>query len=244
MKRAKLIALIASIAATFTIATACESPDSQKRFDEYSEIVGNEPPSAELCDSEKRDISGKYFVRLQHSISRENHILLELDITPQGNNYKLIFQPLKTDMIKDEIDLVDENGDIVYRVDADGNLVLDKNGDPIPVRVRAPRDDARTPTGSAIVLENVPVTSKGELQANLDRIVVNGDANSFTWGEIEADISVTVASCAGGLLCAKGTLETYRPVPFKNKTVTFGATLVDTIDQDSKAPVDCDSDAE
>lgn len=241
MKRSKFLALVVGAAATFALTTACESPDSQSRFDEYSEIVGETEPTSELCDSEKRDIEGKYFMRLQHSIGPQNHIMMEVDVTPQGDNYKLVFQPLKADYTQEMINVLDEDGNIVYKLDEDGNPRLDKDGNPIPEKINAPRDDARAPAGDPIILENVEVSSNGEMHFEMERVVVDGEANTFTWGEIEADITLTVAVCSTGVICGKGSLQTYRPLQLTG-VANFGALEVDTVDLESTAPVDCDSD--
>lgn len=241
MKRSKFLALVVGAAATFALTTACESPDSQKRFDEYSEIVGEIPATSDLCESEKRDLTGTYFVRLQHSIGPPNHILMELTATQQGDKYKLVFQPLKADYTQEKIDLLDENGDIVYKLDANGDIRTDKDGNPIPEQINKPRDDARAPAGDPIILENVEVAANGEMEISMRRIVVDGEANTFTWGEIEADIDLNVALCTTGVICGKGTLKTYRPLQLDG-VANFGALEVESVDTTSTAPVDCDSD--
>lgn len=208
MKRVKFLFLSGALAASLVFAAACESPDSQARFDEYSEIVGDAPPQSELCDASIQDLSGKYFLRLQHSISANNHILMELDVVETGdNNYTLNFIPLKADILV--------------------------GGDPRP--------DAREPVGDPIVLENISQNAAGEFEVNLVDITVGGEANSFTGGDIVATINLTVAACDKGFLCGKGDLSTSKPLTFRNQKANFGAVAVDSIDQDSKAPIDCTS---
>src|SRR5699024_7898777 len=50
-----------------------------------------------------RDISGFYFVRLSHSVSPGQHILLSFDIEETGEDvYTIVVQPLLTDIGQDK----------------------------------------------------------------------------------------------------------------------------------------------
>lgn len=216
MKRASIIGLVASLATTFALTTACESPDAGARFDEYTSIVGDEAPPSELCDAEVRDMSGKYFFRLQHQLSPVHNILMELDIVSTAENtYTLTFMPLKADLVT--------------------------GGDPEDPEDW--RDDAREPVGTPIVVEGVQQSPNGEFDLELIQASVTGEANSLTGGEILADIFMTVAACSDGLICGDGKLDLFAPLALKNQRGTFGATLAnDGIDDSNTAPFSCSSD--
>lgn len=216
MKRASIIGLIASLATTFALTTACESPDSGARFDEYTGIVGDEAPDSELCDAEVQDLAGKYFFRLEHQLSNVHNILMELDITSTAENtYTLTFIPLKADLV------------------TGGSFENDEDR----------RPDAREPVGDPIVVENIQQSSNGEFQIELLEARVSGEANSLTGGEILADIYMTIAACSDGLICGDGKLDLYTPLAIKNQSGTFGATPADDgIDQSNTAPHSCTAD--
>lgn len=101
MKRANLLSVLAMSVFSLIFATSCVDPDPAGEFDTYSEFVGEAPAETDLCISENRDISGLYFVRLQHQIQLANHILLSFDIDRTGDTYTIVVQPLKADVDKD-----------------------------------------------------------------------------------------------------------------------------------------------
>lgn len=211
MKRANLLTIFATSVLVLLFANSCVDPDPAGEFDRYSELVGEAPAETGLCISENRDISGLYFVRLQHQISLENHILLSFDIDRTGDTYTIVVQPLKADVTKE--------------------------GDP--------RDDARTPTGDPIILENAEMDANGTIRMDLKRVIVSGEANSLTWSEIDADFDLTIVPCADEpeFLCGKADLELYKPLTTPTKG-TFGAVLVDDIDMSAVAPISCEGDPE
>lgn len=108
-----------------------------------------------------------------------------------------------------------------------------------------PRSDARTPAGDAIVIENAPMDSSGIIQVQLDHVIVDGEANSLTWSEIDADFDLTIGGCTGeaDFICGMADLKLYQPLDTDTEA-TFGAVRVDTIDMSSVAPVSCDGDEE
>ncbi len=98
MKLLNTIAPFVTGVATISLLFGCTTPDPEGRFEEFSEIKANEPiPEGNFCDARSQDIEGTYFVRIQHSISSKNHILMSLTVKENGGAYDLTFQPLKTD---------------------------------------------------------------------------------------------------------------------------------------------------
>lgn len=245
MKRANLFTSVAISAAVTLLTIGCTDPDPGKAFDQYTEIVGEGSDGTQgLCDAENRDLSGLYFVRLQHSISPPDHILMSFDVTNSSDGYKIVVQPLKTDFTSDKIDELDENGDPVCRTDSDGNIVYEKDN-PEQCRinqVNAPREDARTPAGNPIVVEGLTLDSNNELHIDLDQLRVDGTANSFTGGDILADIKLTVVGCVEdeAFICGKGRMDVFEPITFNNAKGNFGGVLVDEISSENVAPVTCD----
>lgn len=78
------------------LTTACESPDTQQRMDDYSEIVGDAPPAPEgLCPPQLADISGRFLLAIEHNFIPGIPIYFDLAVTATGENkYDLSFQPL------------------------------------------------------------------------------------------------------------------------------------------------------
>lgn len=249
MKRANLISAVTMCAVVTLFTYGCADPDPGGAFDQYTEIVGEESlGTAGLCDADDRDLSGFYFVRLQHDIGPSDHILMSFDVSQSGGKYNLVVQPLKTDVTNERINKLDENGDPICRVDKDGNIIYESN-DPEQCKyekIDAPREDARTPVGDPITLSGLEMDENGELHIELDQLRVDGQANSFTWGDILADISLTVVGCADDdqLICGVGNLDVFEPTNFPGRKGNFGGVLVDEITTDSKAPLSCDADPE
>src|SRR5699024_239313 len=126
MKRANLISAVTMCAVVTLFTYGCADPDPGGAFDQYTEIVGEESlGTAGLCDADDRDLSGFYFVRLQHDIGPSDHILMSFDVSQSGGKYNLVVQPLKTDVTNERINKLDENGDPICRVDKDGNIIYE-----------------------------------------------------------------------------------------------------------------------
>lgn len=245
MKRANLFTSVAMSAAVTMFAVGCTDPDPGGAFDQYTEIVGEGTEGTKgLCDAENRDLSGLYFVRLQHSISPPDHILMSFDVAQGSDGYKIVVQPLKTDFTSEKIDELDENGDPVCRRDKDGNIIYQKdNPDQCRInQVNAPREDARTPAGDPIIVEGLKLDSNNELNIQLDQLRVDGTANSFTGGDILADIKLTVVGCKedDAFICGKGRMDVFEPISFNNAKGNFGGVRVQEITNESAAPVSCE----
>lgn len=213
MKRTNFILAVAMCAVVALFTYGCVDPDPGGAFDEYTAIVGEEATGDDvLCASEERDLSGFYFVRLQHSVGPANHILMSFDVEETNGSYTIVVQPLKTD--------------------------FDSK--------KEPREDARTPVGDAIVVEGLKQDENAELHIALTQLRVDGEANSFTWGDILADIDLVIAACEGddSFICGTGDLNVFEPFPFPNETANFGGVRVDEITTDSVAPKGCNSDPE
>lgn len=99
MKRNALSML--SAAAIFggaLLTTACESPDTQQRMDDYGAIVGDAPPPPEgVCESSLNDIAGRFVMALENNFLPNNPIFFDVQVTAAGANiYDFVFQPLLT----------------------------------------------------------------------------------------------------------------------------------------------------
>lgn len=127
MKRANLLTIFATSVLVLLFANSCVDPDAAGEFDRYTELVGDAPEIAGLCTAENRDISGLYFARLQHQISRENHILLSLEFTSTGDTYNVVMQPLKADVDKEGDPRADARAPAGDPITVD-NVEMDANG--------------------------------------------------------------------------------------------------------------------
>lgn len=191
----KACSLVAGLAATFAI-TACESPDVEGRFNDYSELVGEGTPGpAGFCNTQTPLGEGTYLLRLQHTINKNRNIYFEVEVTQaDGDAYDISFQPLKSDEQKGTAD---------------------------------PRPDGRSPIGDPIVLTGLIPDSEGIVTLSADRVIVPAEANSTTYGEIEADLELKFAFCDTQVYCGKGVMEVYRPIALGGVIANFGSVKVE-----------------
>ena len=92
-----LFSISGLVAATFAT-TACDGPDMDARFDEYTELVGDTAPVPEgICDPTVADITGRFVMALEHDVIPRNPIYFDVHITDGGNGtYNASFQALRT----------------------------------------------------------------------------------------------------------------------------------------------------
>lgn len=194
----KAFALLGGIATTVAV-TACESPDVEGRFNEYSELVGQgDPAPVGFCNTQTPLGEGTYLLRLQHSINKKRHIYFEVTMVDAGSSFTATFQPLKSDEQKAE-----QGGGV------------------------EPRPDARTPIGDPIVMTDLVPDEKGIVTLSAEHVIVPGEANSTTFGTIDADFELKIAYCDNGEYCGEGVMQTYEPISMKNVKSNYGAVKVE-----------------
>jgi len=84
------------------------------------------------------------------------------------------------------------------------------------------RTDRRTPVGSPVTLGPFPLAADGTLHAELPPLVVSGEANPITGGEIEAQVTLDGRFCGGSdFQCGTVSGNVTRPIPLDLAGSTF-----------------------
>lgn len=189
----KHVALFGSMAAVLSIGlSACESPDTDTRFDEFREEVdavelleepdvNPNPAEPGFCDAEQVDISGTHFFALRQTLVPTFDLLFEVEVESTGSNvYDITFQPLASDFLPGG---------------------------------SAPRENAREPVGEPIVVTGVEVNANGEFEFELIGVEIAAESNGGTGGPISADLfNLQGRTCSGDRLCGEGVISVFSPI--------------------------------
>jgi hypothetical protein len=82
--------------------------------------------------------------------------------------------------------------------------------------------DRRTPVGSPVTVGPFPLAADGTLHAELPPLVVSGESNPITGGEIEAQVTLDARLCGGtDFQCGTVTGNVTRPIPLDLAGSTF-----------------------
>jgi hypothetical protein len=82
--------------------------------------------------------------------------------------------------------------------------------------------DRRTPVGQPVTIGPLPLMPDGTLSAQLPPLVVAGEANPITGGEIEAQVTLNGRLCGGtDFQCGSVTGSVTRPIPLDLMGSTF-----------------------
>lgn len=99
------------------------------------------------------------------------------------------------------------------------------------------RDNARTPVGDPLVATGVTLESDGTFTFDFTNIVVPGEGNPISGGDISATLTITATVCGNDSFCGTANVEAFAPTA-GTFNGTFGGILTD--DFTGTAPANCD----
>ena len=206
-RRPARLGLMAFVAAGLFVASACDNPDTEGRFNEFGDKTADRRGTAEMGTpdgGEQLDFSGRYLLALATTLAPTAPIYIETTVTvdPADFTIDFVFQPLKTDMV-------------------DG----------------MPRPDARTAVGPQIVVDDVPLSEEGRFEVDLGMVEVNGDANPISGGDIVATIQLQGFVTSATSFCGSATGDVTAPTMLPLAGSTFGAAIIDVDDINMVTPV-------
>lgn len=88
------------------------------------------------------------------------------------------------------------------------------------------REDARTPAGDPIIVEDVPFADDGTFAADMGEVTMNGDANLISGRDIRAVLQLAGRVDAVDFFCGTVSGDVVFPIPLPLEGSTFGAILV------------------
>ena len=194
------ILLTGALAATVvTVAVACDTPDTQGRFDEFAantvdDRKGPADTGMDIPEPEgsRVDFGGTYLMAVEVAgigAGRPLHLQADVTVDLETNTIAMTLQPLKSD------------------VDAQTQEV---------------RADARTAVGAALSFENIAFEEDGTFVADLGHVEVEGEANPLTGSFIEADMVLHGIVANAEVFCGSVTGMVTVPSNIPLEGSTFG----------------------
>lgn len=220
----------------------CATPDADQRFSDYVDRVANHDTSVDALPDITADVpqdvptdegdapcipveveftpQGTWFLAVSANLDRARPLYIQVDIVPDGDDWRFTFQPLSTD------EVISEDG-----------------------TERTPREDNRQPAGDAFVVPGVAVDAEGNFEVTVENLIVQDEANPITGRLIRGTVTLTGNFRSTEWACGAVTGQIVEPLSINLNGSNFGMVRsddpksIDTIRYScalAPPPTDCD----
>lgn len=193
----------------------CATPDADQRFSDYVDRVANHDTSVDALPDITADVpqdvptdegdapcipveveftpQGTWFLAVSANLDRARPLYIQVDIVPDGDDWRFTFQPLSTD------EVISEDG-----------------------TERTPREDNRQPAGDAFVVPGVAVDAEGNFEVTVENLIVQDEANPITGRLIRGSVTLSGQFTQDNWACGAVSGQIVEPLSINLNGSTFG----------------------